>query len=74
MKILIRTKKQLLTALCFLCFVSSIHAQTMTDVEKERPVIESRDAEFSKYMLEADSVALANMYTKDAQFGTLKGA
>ena len=51
-----------------------LKAQTTIDAEKERHAIESRDAEFSKYILEGDSVALANMYTKDAQFGTLKGA
>jgi len=60
--------------LAFLGPVTIVNAQKPIDVEKERPVIESRDAEFSKYILEADSVALANMYTKDAQFGTLKGS
>ena len=66
--------KNILIMLAFLGPVTIVNAQTPIDVEKERPVIESRDAEFSKYILEADSVALANMYTKDAQFGTLKGA
>ena len=51
-----------------------LKAQKTIDAEKERQAIESRDAEFSKYILEGDSVALANMYTKDAQFGTLTGA
>ena len=62
--------------LCFtlLSLYSTGFAQNTVNAEKERPVIESRDAEFSKYIFEADSVALANMYTKDAQFGTLKGA
>ncbi len=68
-----RSKKILL---CFALFgsFSMCFAQNTVDTEKERPVIESRDKEFSKYILEGDSVALANMYTKDAQFGTLKGA
>lgn len=44
------------------------------DLENLKKVIENRDKEFSKYIFEGDSVALANMYTKDAQFGTLKGA
>jgi len=65
---------KILISLVFLCLVSLSHAQNMVDAEKERPVIESRDKEFSKYIFEGDSIALANMYTKDAQFGTLKGA
>ena len=63
-----------LLSLAFLLIYCSVQAQTTVDTEMERPVIERRDAEFSKYILEGDSVALANMYTKDAQFGTLKGA
>ena len=43
------------------------------DIEKMKLIIEGRDKQFSKYIFEGDSVALANMYTKDAQFGTLKG-
>ena len=74
MKYRFYTWKNILIMLAFLGPVTIVNAQTPIDVEKERPVIESRDAEFSKYILEADSVALANMYTKDAQFGTLKGA
>ena len=66
--------KKILISLAFLCWLSAIHAQTPIDVEKERPVIENRDKEFSKYLFDGDSVALANMYTRDAQFGTLKGA
>ena len=74
MKYRFYTWKNILIMLAFLVPVTIVNAQTRIDVEKERPVIESRDAEFSKYILEADSMALANMYTKDAQFGTLKGA
>jgi len=65
--------KMIPITLSLLCWISAIHAQTTVDAEKERPAIESRDKEFSKYILEGDSVALAKMYTKDAQFGTLKG-
>jgi ketosteroid isomerase-like protein len=74
MKYRFYTWKNILIMLAFLGPVTIVNAQKTIDVEKERPVIESRDAEFSKYILEADSVALANMYTEDAQFGTLKGA
>lgn len=74
MKSSLITGGKILLSITFLCWISAIHAQTTIDVEKERSVIESRDKEFAKYILEGDSVALANMYTKDAQFGTLKGA
>ncbi len=67
-------KKNIFLILAFLGLFSTVFSQNTIDAEKERPVIESRDAEFSKYILEGDSVALANMYTKDAQFGTLTGA
>ena len=60
-------------SLTFLGLFSTVYSQNTVDAEKERRGIERRDAEFSKYILEGDSVALANMYTKDAQFGTLKG-
>jgi len=66
-------KKAILISLTFFVFVSIGHAQNEVNAEKERHIIENRDKEFSKYILEADSVSLANMYTKDAQFGTLKG-
>jgi len=74
MKYTMNYRKQLL--LCFALFgsFSMGFAQITVDAEKERPVIESRDKEFSKYIFEGDSVALANMYTIDAQFGTLTGA
>ena len=43
------------------------------DIEKLKLIIEDRDKQFLKYFFEADTVALANMYTNDAQFGILKG-
>lgn len=59
---------------------SLIHAQTLgeekspvIDVQKERPIIESIDKQFSEYILEGDSVALAALYAKDGQFGCRKG-
>ena len=74
MKNSIINRKKIMIGLAFLGLFSTVYSQNTVDAEKERPVIESRDAEFSKYILEGDSVALANMYTKDAQFGTLKGS
>jgi ketosteroid isomerase-like protein len=67
-------RKLILAIIGLLYWGSVVNAQTAIDIEKEKPVIESRDKEFSKYIFEGDSIALANMYTKDAQFGTLKGA
>lgn len=43
------------------------------DIEKLRPLIESRDALYSKYILEGDSVAIAAMYAKDGSIGCKKG-
>lgn len=67
-------RMKILISMLFLCLAYLSNGQNKVDDEKERPVIEARDAEFAKYIFEADSVSLANMYTKDAQFGTLKGA
>lgn len=73
--------KEIVTV-CFglLCFISTVQAQnstetppTVLDVEKERPVIESRDALYSKYLLLGDSVSIAAMYTRDGKIGCKKG-
>lgn len=56
-----------------------LQAQTFTnaeahiDIEKMRPVIESRTALYSKYLLDADSVSIAAMYAKDGSMGCSKG-
>lgn len=73
--------RPLLILIIFLSFNAEITAQsaefssvpTPADIEKMKPVIESRDKQFSAYFLAGDSSALANMYTTDAQFGTVKG-
>jgi len=72
---------KVLICLGLLCFISAVYAQgsneiTQTDInlENERPVIESRDSLYSKYLLEGDSVAIANMYATDGKIGCKKGA
>ncbi len=75
----LRTKKTLLLFAGIFCWFSLVHAQNATqdkqiiDIEKERHEIEILDTLYSKFLLEGDSVALTNMYTKDAQMGTVKG-
>jgi ketosteroid isomerase-like protein len=44
------------------------------DVEKERPVLDSMVALYSKYILEGDSVAIASMYAVDGSMGCSKGS
>jgi ketosteroid isomerase-like protein len=63
-----------------LCLLSSVHSQNSSpsnsvviDAEKERTAIESRDALFSKYLLNADSVSLASMYASDGMIGCSSG-
>ena len=76
---LLHTEKNILISLGLLCCISLVHAQNaaqvkqIIDIEKERQEIEKLDTLYSKFLLEGDSVALANMYTKDAQMGTVKG-
>lgn len=43
------------------------------DMQRARVLIENADQQFSKDYKEGDSLALAAHYTKDAEFGTLKG-
>lgn len=73
-------RKKILFCLGFLCWISAIRAQPsselnqiVVDAEKERPVIESRDALYSKYLLEGDSVSIAAMYATDGTIGCRKG-
>lgn len=66
--------KSLLNVFLFLVFSNSLlHAQNTFDILKERSVIESLDALYSKYLLEGDSVAIAAMYAKDGMMGCAKG-
>jgi ketosteroid isomerase-like protein len=75
--------KKILVVIYFgwLCFASTIHAQSVNetksvviDVKKERPVIESRDALYAKYLLEGDSLSIAAMYASDGMIGCKKGS
>jgi len=43
------------------------------DLQKSRLIIDSLDKQFSKHYFNGDSMALYNMYAKDASFGCLKG-
>ena len=43
------------------------------DLQKIRSTIEALDKQFSKDFYNGDSVALANFYSSDAKFGSLKG-
>jgi ketosteroid isomerase-like protein len=43
------------------------------DMQQARVLIENTDKQFSKDFKEGDSLALAAHYTKDAEFGSLKG-
>jgi ketosteroid isomerase-like protein len=73
--------KSILFSICMLCCNTIIKAQSTEnisvtspiDIEKARAVIANRDKQFSKYLFNGDSLALVNMYTKDAQLGTSKG-
>jgi ketosteroid isomerase-like protein len=49
-------------------------AETSTiDLQKARQIIDSLDKQFEQYYFNGDSIAVYNMYTKDASFGSLKG-
>ena len=70
--------KTFLFVMCLFSFGSVVFAQSKEhtpaiDMERMKAIIESRDKEFSKHLFDGDSMALANMYTKDAQLGTSKG-
>ena len=43
------------------------------DLQKVRQIIEGLDKQFSKDFYNGDSVALANYYSSDARFGSLRG-
>ena len=66
--------KNVIITLFLLCLISSIHAQTSVDAETERPAIENRLNQYSKYLLAGDSVSLAAMYATDGMMGCAEGA
>jgi hypothetical protein len=55
------------------CWASAIQSQTALDVERERPLIETRLQEYSKYLLLGDSVSIAGMYAVNGTIGCKKG-
>lgn len=69
---------RILITLSLLVLLTTLQAQekslpSMVDVEKERPLIESRAALFARYLLEGDSVSVAAMYAKGGSIGCKKG-
>ena len=46
---------------------------TAAEVTELRPIIESRIALYSKYLLESDSVSIAAMYASDGMMGCTRG-
>ena len=46
---------------------------TAAEVAELRPIIESRIALYSKYLLESDSVSIAGMYASDGMMGCTRG-
>jgi ketosteroid isomerase-like protein len=66
-------KKTWLLFAAFFCCTSALLAQIQVDAEKERPLIERRLDEYSKYLLDGDSVSLAAMYAQSAVIGCKKG-
>jgi ketosteroid isomerase-like protein len=67
------------SALCFyLVFTFSATfgqnpAPATIDLQKARMIIDSLDRQFSQYYFTGDSVAIYNMYAKEAKFESLKG-
>ena len=70
---LINYKKMLLFCLGLSCWISAVQAQTPIDAENEWTAIESRLGDYSKYLLEGDSISLAAMYASDGMLGCEKG-
>jgi ketosteroid isomerase-like protein len=70
---------KILITLSLLFLIPALQAQekglpSIVDVEKERPLIESRDALYARYLLEGDSVSIAALYAKDGTIGCKKGS
>lgn len=74
-------KIKVLFGLGLLCIVSMLHAQdankltpVVLNVQNERPIIESRNALYAKYLLDGDSVSISALYASDGKMGCKKGA
>ena len=48
-------------------------ASTPIDLQKARIIIDSLDKQFAQHYFNGDSIAIYNMYAKDAKFEDLKG-
>ena len=48
-------------------------APAKLDLQKAGMIIDSLDRQFSQYYFKGDSIAIYNMYAKDARFESLKG-
>jgi ketosteroid isomerase-like protein len=71
----LRSKSALCVYLVF-CFSSAFgqnSAPAIIDLQKARVIIDSLDKQFSQYYFKGDSVAIYNMYAKEAEFESLKG-
>jgi len=80
MKTFTHTGNKILISVYLLCWISIVHAQNSNvltpvavDAEKERPIIESLNNQYSKYLLEGDSVSIAAMYASNGKIGDKKG-
>ena len=64
------------TCFCLLFSVSTALGQSSEpatiDLQKVKRIVDSLDKQFSKHYFHGDSIALYNMYAKDAFFGSLK--
>ncbi len=70
-------KKRLLLYLFVCLSFSPVLSQSedlpKIDLDEARILVDKFDKKFSKHFFEGDSIALYNMYAKDATFGTVKG-
>lgn len=70
-------KKTTFLTFCIVCLLSTAFGQSPAgsaiDLQKERRLIDSLDKQFSRHFLNGDSLAIYNMYAKNASLGTLKG-
>jgi ketosteroid isomerase-like protein len=57
----------------FSCAFGQPSPHAKIDLQKAKPMIDSLNQQFSKQYFKGDSIALYNMYAKDASFGSAKG-
>src|ERR1044072_5758884 len=79
--LLINKLSKILTGLCLFLAGNAIHAQTIPsdaptpgiDIEKGKKIIEDLNKKFTENYRLGDSLALADAYAADAEFGHLRG-